>query len=358
MYKENDFVYILYVRCNLDDAFFYVNVACLGPPERVHKIKQYLKCYLGDTKNSDKLFLETQKRHCSLLQNNSECFNLPIPMNTNLIKISFFLDNSVVNFSNCLIANDSIIATTISGSPEYDSMEYGGLCNKYYILYLSNAYKYKYIYSLSSCRTEFQTKFRPKVCGFCENIYPISVNCEYKYCHAAQYYICYKCYSYIFKGDPKYCIEAKVYLEDVMNVVHFYCRWYCGNHFNNKDIKCHEDICKTNVQQALTKIVAKQANNYFTSRLNVFTFEEYSFMKNEIVCVITYDYVKFVLHSSYENNVHRFWVSHNYSEGKYLVQFKIMDKTYKTPHFLNNELVIPFNEVSNILGFAVLLKKC
>lgn len=359
MYKENDFIYILYVRSNLGDACFYVNAACLGPSERVHKIKQYLKYYLGNARNPDELFLVTKERYCSLVGDKMDFFKLPFFINTKSVKINFFLDKSDVNFSKGWIADDSVIAASnLNGN----STDFDSLHKKFFKLYLTEAFKQKYPgYYLSPCGTKLMginvDNTLPRYCGFCENILPVS---NLNIFNWDNIYMCYNCYyldGCYTKTQGKLTNESAMFL-----LLVFYCRWNCGKRFPCQDIRRHENNCIKKVEQDLTTLAAKyiNSNNYFISNSNTFTFNKYSFMNNEKIFVLTEDGVKFVLHSRYQNGVFHFMVTHNYHpENKCLVQFKIMEKPLSKPYFRNNDLVIDTsaNKPNNVYGFAVVLKE-
>ncbi|CAH1102701.1 unnamed protein product [Psylliodes chrysocephalus] len=365
LYKENDFIFILYARCNLAEKCFFLNAACLGRLERVGRIKQYVKCYLGNFK--DTLFLQTRKRDCSLIDNNSESFKVPFPDNTNLISISFHFDKTGVNILNC-ISNNAIVRV---GNESGCTTDIVGLHNEYPKMFLSEEYKRQYPnHYLSPCGTKLLIKENnivkefPRICEFCENIFPISISstlfrceCNHVFCS-----ICFAiepscCNTKVTQLKPSH-FESKIYRS-----LYFYCRWNCARFYCGTDLRYHEDHCKENVDaQDLPSTLALRHFNFYlsdakshsVSRSNIFSFKQYNFMNRQKIFVITRDYFKFVLHSSFENKMFHFWVSHDYPGDKYYILFKIRDKF--VDYFRVNTFSID-NAHNNILAFAVLLRK-
>lgn len=360
MYRENDFIYILYVRCNLNDSCFYVNAACLGPSDRVHKIKQHLKYYLGTDRNSDELFLVTKKRNCSIVENNLECFKLPFFMNMKAVKISFFLDMSDVNFSN-YITDNTICAKTNS------SNEIIGLHNEYPKMFLSKEFKSTYPdFKLSSCGT---TLFKncgeefPRICEFCENIFPNSKSiklygCICEHTHCDDCYAIRPCCCKTYAREFVYpCDQSNVY-----NSLYFYCKWNCGIFFSGPNLRGHEDCCKFNKDTCeLPELAAKYFTSYSSdqetniiSRSNIFLFKQFKFHTDLNIFVITRDYFKFVLHVNYDNRMWNFTVSHDYPKDKYYLLFKI-NESQESSYCCVDSFRCHIDQA--ILGFAVLLRK-
>ncbi|CAH1102348.1 unnamed protein product [Psylliodes chrysocephalus] len=367
MYIENNFVYILYIRCNIADQCFYLNAACLGSPARVEKIEQCVKCYLGDVKDCGKLFLQTKKQNCTLVENNSESFKIPFPKNTNSVTMCFYFDNSAdcyFNYINKTISSTTSTSETVGLldnepilSSEYQKEHIGNFlifsCTKIYIKRKEIAFC-----NISTSKLKVTTKdimVLPKICHFCENIFPIS-NSITLYKSPKNKFFCHICYALNPTKLNHADLEASMF-----NSLCFYCKWNCGSFFHATDLRNHEYSCKENIQDphssTLTSkylnVYSNNRNTYSISRTNVFSFKEHDFKNGEKIFVIIQDYFKFVLHSSYGDGVYQFWVTHDYPKDTYYVLFKVISNCSNNISFFFEKCLI---KNSNSY-FAVVLKK-
>lgn len=360
MYKENDMIYILHVRCNLAYNCFFVNAACLGYPERVHRIKQYIKCYLGDSTNSDNLCLQTRQRDCSLIEHNSECFKIPFSKNANLImSLRFCFDTTSINFINNLISIDTIGSVTNTNDVTTEVVGPNG--NKYSNkIFLSDDFKKMYqkysVFDIDISLVQSAFIGLPKSCTFCENILIISNTSLYK-CEDNHLYceICWEIRGYCYLGENEKDIELATAETNIYRLLQFYCRFNCGKLLLGGELSTHEDLCvKNDCLKELSNylnVFLFDGKTHFGSTSNAFLFKEYGFRNGEKIFVKTRDYFIFLLHSSYENNKFKFWVTHCYPQDEIKVVFKTEDTLYD-----DDEEEFYISEDENLLGFAVVLR--
>lgn len=250
-------------------------------------------------------------------------------------------------------------------------------------LYLSETFKKKFPdIRLSYCSLKLEKKSRnnygyrdyytefavPRRCNFCENDFSTSESTLIFKCSQNHAYYCHTCYCikpFRHHHDPMLKLELDTSNTEMYGLLQFYCKWNCGLTFNSFNLGAHLDDCKKNIYgQVLPRMFIANVFNLFSvdekthliSRSNLFSFEKYGFQNGEKVFVITKNNFKFVLHSSYENNVFHFWVSHDYPDN-YCIEFKFREKLYKNDLKHNTLTLDNFDNhiIDDIWGFAVVL---